>query len=125
MAFMSLLKSGVMAIGFTDFIKHNDKDIGLYIIQANPVSNELCFKVYVRSGVDTLTVLCMKLDGKWQIIPQDVPPLINELTPVLTSIIDKRILTVSGFQDTPPQLNNLKSMIIIKIEERLNNIILN
>jgi hypothetical protein len=80
-----------MAIGFTEFLKYESKDVGLYTIQVNNVLEELCFRIYLRLEDVTVLISCKLVSGIWKILPQDIPTWVNELKPEFTLSIEIRM----------------------------------
>ena len=80
-----------MAIRFTEFIKHDNQEVNLYIVQENLEPENLCFKVHIKDGERTSQVLYKNEENSWKISPQNIPGWIDDLKPIVISAIEKRI----------------------------------
>ncbi len=80
-----------MAIRFTEFIKHDNQEINLYIVQENQEPENLCFKVHIKDGEQGSIILCKNEENSWKISPQNIPDWMDDLKPMVISAIEKRI----------------------------------
>ncbi len=80
-----------MAIRFTEFIKHHNQEVNLYIVQENQEPENLCFKVHIKDGEQESLILCKNEENNWKISPQNMPVWMDDLKPIVISAIEKRI----------------------------------
>ena len=80
-----------MLIRFTEFIKHNNHEINLYVVQETGASQNLCFRIYIKDGQQGTVNLRKNAADEWIINAENNFQWINEIKPLLISAVDKRI----------------------------------
>jgi len=81
-----------MTVRFTEFLKYNEKDIHFYFVQENSDLNVLSFEVHAK--IDESFTFRMLRNGEniWTIIPQNVPEWIQKIKPLLSHVLQQRLL---------------------------------
>jgi hypothetical protein len=75
-----------MSIRYTEFLKFNDKEVNLYVIQD---SNDCLFKVHIMAR-EKMVLSVFKNGTNWNIFPQNVPQWVADLIPLITSTIERK-----------------------------------
>lgn len=87
-----------MILRFTEFIKLNQKELGLYIVQETSELNSIRFTIHIKNEENVIFGLYKELGKQWKMVSQNIPPWVNELSPFLTEAIENRILGVNTDQ---------------------------
>jgi hypothetical protein len=75
-----------MSIRYTEFLKVNDNEVNLYVIQD---SNDSLFKVHIMAR-EKMVLSVFRNGANWNIFPQNVPQWVQDLIPLITSTIEKK-----------------------------------
>lgn len=68
-----------MAIRFTEYLRHDERELALYIVQENIDVDKIGFKVFIKGEDNIVFALYKEGNTPWVLLPQFVPPIVNEI----------------------------------------------
>ena len=74
-----------MRIRFTEFLKKDQEDISLYVIQE---SNGSDYTVHVSNGDRKEIILFEKMGNRWNMLAQNLPDWVKALKPIIVRTIE-------------------------------------
>jgi len=87
--FLAIVEMMSMALRFTEFVKLDGKEIGLYIMQEPEL---LCFKILIFTSLEKVIIGFKNEEDTWCIKPLGYPPWIDRLVPGIRSTINQQLL---------------------------------